>query len=406
MNRVMISDQAGKHEKRLIGFSHTILQVVPRLGAGGAERTTLEMAGAIVEAGGRALIATAGGRLTSDIERVGGEILPMPVDRKDPWSIWRNAGRLAALVEAKQVDLIHARSRAPAWSCVIAARRTSKPLVTTFHGAHAANGPMKKWYNSSLTRGQAVIANSRFTGDRIASDYEIEPSRLKIIPRGADLRIFDLGGINAERINHTRAAWGLGDAAGAVIFLLPARLTPWKGQSLAIDAAATLKPQVNAGKAPPLRLVLCGGAQGDHSFEAALRAQIDQRGVRDMVQLVGESADMPAAYAAADAVAAPSLRPEPFGRTAVEAGAMGKPVIAAAHGGFCETIVDGETGLLFAPGDRDALAGAMLDLASDEDLRHRLGEAGRARVRAVYSAAAMCDATLRVYRELLGREVR
>jgi glycosyltransferase involved in cell wall biosynthesis len=167
---------------------------------------------------------------------------------------------------------------------------------------------------------------------------------------------------------------------------------------------ARLKSEVNAGKAPALRLVLCGGAQGDQRFETALRAQIDQRGVRDMVNLVGECADMPAAYAVADAVIAPSLRPEPFGRTVVEAGAMGKPVAAAAQGGFCETVVEEKTGLLFEPGREDALADAMLRLAADGTFRDGLGEAGRARVRAVYSAAAMCDATLNVYRELLERK--
>ncbi len=384
-------------------FPYTILQVVPRLGSGGAERTTAEMAAAIVEAGGRALVASHGGRLEADISRAGGEFIEAPVHRKDPASILSNGRTLARIVRKHAVDLIHARSRGPAWSAAAAARRTGAPLVTTFHGAHAAENVIKRWYNSSLVKGDAVIANSRFTGDRIAADYGVGPDRLKIIPRGADLIVFNPQAVSDDRINRIRTQWDGEFSGEALRFLLPARLTPWKGQSLAIEAAAILKEQVSAGKTPPLRLVLCGGAQGERRYEAHLRAQIDERGVRDMVQLVGECADMPAAFAWADAVIAPSTRAEPFGRVAVEAGAMAKPVIAAGHGGFLETVVDDETGILFEAGSATALAEAVDKLAGDRVLRERLGDAAAARVRAVYSTAAMCDATLNVYRGLLGR---
>ena len=381
-------------------FTYTILQIVPRLGSGGAERTTVEIAGAVVRAGGRALVATKGGRLADEIARAGGEVFPMPVHRKDPLSIVLNAGRIARLMRREKVDLVHARSRAPAWSGYLAARKAGAPFVTTFHGAHDGAGPFKRWYNSALVKGDAVIANSRYTGEKIADAYDVQSARLKIIPRGADLGVFAPHLVEPVRIDRLSQAWG-GDTGEAVRFLLPARLTPWKGQELAIDAAARLKSEVNAGKAPALRLVLCGGAQDGRGFMAALRAKIDHRGVRDMVQLVGECADMPAAYAWSDAVIAPSLKPEPFGRAAIEAGAMGKPVIAAAHGGFAETIVDGETGLLVSPGDAAALAGAMARLAGDATLRQRLGDGAAARVKAVYSAEAMCDETLNVYRALL-----
>lgn len=382
-------------------FSYTILQVVPRLGSGGAERTTAEMAGAIVEAGGRAFVVSQGGRLAADISRAGGELIEAPVHRKDPASILSNARILGRIIRDRGVDLVHARSRGPAWSAAAAARRTGVPLVTTFHGAHKAANIIKRWYNSSLVKGDAVIANSRFTGDRIIADYGVGPDRLKIIPRGADLIAFNPLAVSEDRVNRVTAGWN--GEKNAVRFVLPARLTPWKGQSLAIDAAAILKGQVSAGKLPPLRLVLCGGAQDDRQYEGRLRAQIEERGVRDMVQLVGECADMPAVYAWADAVIAPSERPEPFGRTAVEAGAMCKPVAAAAHGGFLETVIDEETGLLFEPGSASALAAAMGALAVNRARRIQMGDAAAARVRAVYSTSAMCDATLKVYRVLLGR---
>lgn len=381
-------------------FSYTVLQVVPRLGAGGAERSTVEMAGAIVEAGGRALVVSHGGRLAADISRAGGELIEAPVHRKDPASIRSNARILGRIIRERGADIIHARSRGPAWSAAAAARRTGVALVTTFHGAHKGDNIIKRWYNSSLVKGDAVIANSRFTGERIIADYGVGPDRLKIIPRGADLIAFNRVAVSDDRINRVTAGWG--GEKDTVRFVLPARLTPWKGQTLAIDAAALVMKQVSAGKLPPLRLVLCGGAQEDRRYEARLRAQIAERGVRDMVQLVGECVDMPAVYAWADAVIAPSLRPEPFGRTAVEAGAMGIPVVAAAQGGFVETVIDEETGLLFEAGSAPALADAMGRLAQSEPRRTQMGDAAAARVRAVYSTSAMCDATLRVYRDLLG----
>lgn len=387
----------------LSDFPYTIMQVVPRLGAGGAERTTLEIAGAVVEAGGRALVVSAGGRLGDDIMRAGGELIIAPVHRRDPVSIIANAGLITRLMRDEGVDLIHGRSRAPAWSAGMAARRVGAPFVTTFHGAHNAHNPIKRWYNSALVRGDIVIANSRFTGDRVAADYKLTPQRLRVIPRGADLRVFDPGAVTAAQCAAMKAAWGIVPDDRAATFLAPGRLTPWKGQNVAIAAASILKAQVNAGNAPALRVILCGGARDDSDYENVLRAEIEQRGVRDMVRLVGEITDMATAYACADAVIAPSLRPEPFGRVAAEAGAMGKAVIAADHGGFRETLVDGETGLLTEPGSAEALSAAMGRLAGDADLRARLGDAASARVRAVYSSAAMCDATLNVYRELLGR---
>jgi len=383
-------------------FPYTILQVVPRLGSGGAERTTVEIAAAIVEAGGRALVVSHGGRLEDDIMRAGGEFIAAPVHRKDPASIFANSRTLGRIIAENNVDLIHARSRAPAWSAAAAAKRAGLPFVTTFHGAHGAANKLKRWYNSSLVKGDAVIANSRFTGERIIADYDIDPAKLKVIPRGADLSVFNPQTISADRVQRISKAWSEG-ADDAPRFLLAARLTPWKGQSLAIEAAAKLKSRNNAGNAPVLRLVLCGGAQGLPKYEAQLRAQIDEYGVCDMVQLVGECADMPAAIAWSDAVLAPSTRAEPFGRVAIEAGAMGKPVIASGDGGYLETIIDGETGILFEPGSASSLADAMARLAGDRALRERLGDAGAARVRAVYSSRAMCDATLNVYRNLLGR---
>ncbi len=392
-------------------FEHTIAQVVPRLDAGGAERTTLEIAGAVVRAGGRALVVSEGGRLAADIERAGGEVIVAPVASKNPLTIWRNGRFLARLIEARGVGLIHARSRAPAWSALMAARAAGVPFVTTYHGAYRAAGPVKRWYNSSMLRADRVIANSRFTAERIAADGYRDRDNLRIIPRGADLDYFNPARVTDARIAALTAQWGLArdEMPGGRAFrlLLPARLTAWKGHEVAVEACALLqdnfaKSAGASGKAPGLTLVFCGGAQGRDAYVRTLRALIDERGVRDMIHFVGECADMPAAYAWADAVLAPSTRPEAFGRTAVEAGAMGRAVIAADHGGARETVIDGETGYLVRPADAAALAAAIGRLADAPlETLSRMGRNGRARATSVYSSAAMCDATLRVYGELL-----
>ncbi len=391
-------------------FDHTILQIVPRLDAGGAERSTLEIAGAIVRAGGRALVATAGGRLAPEIEKLGGEIIEMPVHSKNPAVIWNNGGRLARLAARRGVELIHARSRAPAWSALAAARKIGVPFVTTYHGAYEASGQIKRLYNSSMLRADCVIANSRFTAAAIARTNQVDPDHLRVVPRGADLGVFDPLRVDEARINHIAAGWGLEEQNDAFKVLLPARLTAWKGHETAIDAVATLKSRLqgnsDTGQGTGLTLVFCGGAQGRRDFDETLRAMIDERGVRNMVHLVGDCADMPAAYGWADAVMAPSTRPEAFGRVVVEAGAMGKPVIASNHGGACETVINGETGILVRPGDPEALADAIERLwRMTPQERRVMGENGRARATSVYSSAAMCDATLRIYSNLLaGRQ--
>ncbi|MEO1136853.1 MAG: glycosyltransferase family 4 protein, partial [Pseudomonadota bacterium] len=305
-------------------FEKTVLQVIPRLEGGGAERTTLEIAQAVVRAGGRALVMSAGGRLAREIEHAGGEIIEAPVATKNPLTIWTNALMIADVIRREGVDLLHARSRAPAWSALRAAHKTATPFVTTYHGAYSAKGPVKRLYNSSMLRADRVIANSRFTAEQIMANGGVAPDRLVVIPRGVDTDLFDPKKVSSSRINQLADAWGLGENQGLKL-LLPARMTPWKGHETAIRALQTLKERASAdgatGQSPALTLVFCGGAQGKAAYVRRLRALSEECGVRTMVHLVGDCADMPAAYAWADAVIAPSTEPEAFGRVAVEAGA-------------------------------------------------------------------------------------
>ncbi|WP_428408750.1 glycosyltransferase family 4 protein [Hyphococcus sp.] len=398
-------EEQGYDRGPMTRFEKTVLQVVPRLNAGGAERTTLEIADAVIRNGGRALVFTEGGRLEEAIRNAGGEIIRGAAASKNPLTMWMNASLLSDIIAREKVDILHARSRAPAWSACWAARRTGTPFVTTYHGAYKAAGPVKRFYNSSMLRGDRVIANSHFTADRIAGLGALDANRIAVIPRGVDIDLFDPKKISADRVNALAAQWGIGENPGFKL-LLPARLTAWKGHETAVAAISALMARRErpgaTGQIPALTLVFCGGAQGRDAYERRLRTVVEESGVRSMIHFVGDCADMPTAYAWADAVLSPSTEPEAFGRVAVEAGAMAKPVIAADHGGARETVVHRETGFLAAPGDAKVLARTIETVATmSYTARRVMGEKARERVSSLFSSAAMCDATIGTYRALL-----
>ncbi len=375
-----------------------ILQVLPSLQAGGVERGTIEMARAIVAAGGVALVASAGGRLVPQLERAGATHLALDLMTKDPLSIWLNAGRLARLIRRHRVDLVHARSRGPAWSARIASRRTGTAFVTTWHGVYREGGPLKRRYNAVMASGDRVIAISRYVAERIAGPYRVGPDRLRTIPRGADTASFDPDAVRGDRIHALARQWSVPD--GAAVILLPARVTAWKGHALLLDALALLCAD------DPVRdwvCVLVGpSAGGRGSFGHALLAQAERLGLRARLRFAGHCADMPAAYGLADIVVVPSLQPEPFGRAVVEAQAMRRVVLAAAHGAALETVEHGVTGYLFPPGDAAALASLLRHaLSLSPGQRCWLGDNARASVLSGYTSAAMQAATLDVYDELL-----
>lgn len=384
----------------------TVLQIIPRLESGGAERTTVEIAAALVSEGMRALVATSGGRLVREIEAAGGEVFLTPVDRKDPVSLVTNAKRLAALIGEEGVDLADVRSRAPAWSALWAARRARIPLVTTYHGAYRSSGPLKTLYNSSMARGDIVIANSRYTADAIRAQHKVDPTRLLVIPRGADLAYFSPSAVSPEKMHRLASRWGLDDGSSDRPFLtlLPARLTAWKGHATAIAALSQLVRENRVGRASglgrDLKLVFVGDNERADVAERLKRA-CETGGVGSMISFAGHCADMREAYALADAVLCPSTEPEAFGRVAVEAAAMEKIAIGADHGGQRETIIDGVTGFLTSPGDSQALAAAIEKVARlSVEERDAFGRRAGARARSLYSTSAMCAATIEAYRRL------
>ena len=376
-----------------------VLQVVPALDAGGVERTTVDMAAAIVAAGGRALVASRGGRLEPALAEAGGELVRLPVDRKAPGPLWRNARALEALARREGVSLIHARSRAPAWSALAAARRARLPFVTTYAGAYGARSAPKRLYNSVMARGDLVIANSDFTRDHLLAQHRVDPARVIAIPRGVDLHAFDPAAVSPARIAAARAALGLADGERRPVVLLAGRLTRWKGQALMIKALA------RSGADAVLALV--GDDQGRAGYREELVRLAQSLSVAERVRLCGHLVDMPAAYLAADLACAPSLAPEAFGRTAVEPQAMGRAVLAADHGAPRETVVEGVTGWRVAPGEPQAWADALARaLQAGPAARAAMGAAGRERAARLYSLGAMTDATLAAYARLLGAQAR
>jgi glycosyltransferase involved in cell wall biosynthesis len=376
----------------------TLLQVVPSLETGGAEQSTLDVAEAVIRAGGRAIVASSGGRMVKLLKASGAEFVPMPVQTKNPLLGIVNAFRLAALIRREKVAVIHVRSRAPAFSALWASKMTGATMVATYHGAYPAKSRLKRWYNSVMTKGAMVIANSAFTREHLQAQHAVDPEKVVTIPRGLSLSRFDPAAVSRQRTAALAAAWGVAEGDGRVRVLLPGRLTRLKGQLVLVEAAARLRAQ---GRRDFL-ILLVGDDQGRGAYRAEVQDSIAQAGLSDAVRLLGHCDDMPAAYLAADIVAVPSTVPETFGRTAVEAQAMGRPVIASALGGLTETVVPGESGWLAPAGDVDAWTQALgLALDAGPERRTAMGQAGQARVRRLYALETMTDSTLQVYARVI-----
>jgi glycosyltransferase involved in cell wall biosynthesis len=370
-----------------------VLQVLPRLVSGGVERGTIEISAALVAAGWGSYVASAGGKMMHELTRHGATHITLPLASKNPLVMRGNIARLATLIEEHDIDIVHARSRAPAWSAWAASRRTDRHFVTTFHNAYGDATRLRRWYNSVMGRGERVIAISYFVADHAASVYGIGADRLRVIHRGVDLARFDPQHISAERLIQLAKRWRLPD--DRPIVMLPGRLTRWKGQLDLVSAIAALGRR-------DLLCLLVGSDEGRPSFRRELETTIAARGLGEVFQLVDDCNDMPAALMLADVVVSASNRPEGFGRVIVEAQAMGRPVVATDHGGARETILPDETGWLVSPGDPQALADAIaeaLSLSADE--RAILAERAIAHARAGFGIERMCAETLAVYREIL-----
>ena len=367
------------------------LQVLPRLVTGGVERGTVEVAAALVAGGWKSVVASEGGPMVREIERAGATHVELPLASKNPFTMRRNVERLAQLIRREHIDIVHARSRAPAWSAIAAVRRTGCHFVTTFHNAYGDETWLKRRYNAVMAEGERVIAISRFVAEHAMRVYGVPAEKLRIIERGVDFTRFDPEKVSAERVIRLAREWQLPD--GLQVVMLPGRLTRWKGQLVLIEAVARLQRR-------DLRCLFVGSGEG--RYRQQLIETVARRGLGGLFHLVEDCRDIAAAYMLADVVVSASTRPEGFGRVIAEAQAMGRPVVATDHGGAREILRDGETGWLVAPDDPDALARALSGaLALNAGERLALAERAIAHMRAHFTTQAMTARTLGVYEEIL-----
>jgi glycosyltransferase involved in cell wall biosynthesis len=382
----------------ILPANFTLLQVIPELETGGAEQTAIDVAHAVVETGGQALVAARGGRMVARLEADGGRLAQMPLQSKNPLTMLGNAARLSDLIRREKVSLVHARSRAPAFSALWAAHGARVPFVATYHGVYNAKSLIKRWYNAVMTRGDVVIANSEFTRQHVIAEHQLDPDKVVAIPRGVDLTRFEPGLVSGARVEALRASWGVATGERRTKILLAGRLTRWKGQRLMIDVLARLKAEGDDN----YLLLLAGDDQGREGYRTELETAIAAAGLWGSVRMLGHVDDMPAAYLVADLVVVPSLEPEAFGRTAVEPQIMGRAVMAADHGATRETVLDGQTGWLVQPRDVAAWAAAVQAARkAGPGRRAAMGATGRLRAVKLYSVDAMCEATLEVYARVL-----
>ncbi len=368
-----------------------VLQVLPAMGTGGVERGTVEIADALVQAGWEALVASSGGQREAALIRVGARHITLPLAVKSPWGIYANAKRLAQLIRDEKVDIVHARSRAPAWAAYLACKWTGARFVTTYHGVYNENIPFKRRYNAVMAKGERVIAVSRYVAGIVRARHRVDLDRMRVIHRGVDTDIFSPAAVPYGRIERFARAWNLMD--GQTTIMLPGRLTRWKGQAVLIEALARL------GR-PDLRCLLVGDDQGRQGYRDELEKLARRRNVS--VTFTGQVDDMPAALMLADVVVHASTDAEAFGRVVIEAQAMERPVIASDLGGPGETVETGVTGWRVYPGDPQALTETLryvLSLTTEQ--RTQLGAQSRNAVLEHYTTARMQAATLDVYRELL-----
>ena len=372
-----------------------IVQILPALNRGGVERGTVEVADAIVKNGWKSVVISDGGLLTSQLKRVGATVYEVPVHRKNPF-LWGSARRqVKRILQQEGADIVHVRSRAPAWIALPAANSLGIATVSTVHSKFAPANIFKKIYNGKMLKADRVIAISHFVENEIFTHYGKSgvAEKLSVIHRGVDLGMFDPKAVNQQRIIAEADRLGLPDDKS--IIMLPARATSWKGHEILIQALAQLSDK-------DAILMLLGIEDGPPAYAEKLRTMAVRYGLGGRVRIGAGSRDMPAALMLADVVAMPSIKPEPFGRVAIEALAMGRPVVAFRHGGAVESIDEGRTGWLADPLSVDSLAEALQTALSLTPRKRRaLAKDARQQMTDQFSKDMMCERTLAVYKSLL-----
>ena len=377
-----------------------VLQVIPKLGYGGAETGCYDIAHYLPENNCKSFIVTSGGELIKFIDKEKVKLIKLPVHSKNPILILFNSIILIGIILFFNITLVHARSRAPAWSCLIATKLTGRKFVTTFHGTYNFNGKLKKFYNSVMVRSDLIIAGSNFIFSHIKDNYsEFLKSTKKflVIFRGINVDYFDPSTKLESDEKKLLKNWEINEEKK--IILMPGRLTSWKGQHLFIEAINLVKIELGY---EAFHVVILGSEQGRNLYKKKLIQLTEQYHLTNQIKFIDHCKDMALAYKVSDIVVSASVEPEAFGRVAVEAQSMEKLIIASNIGGSNETIINGKTGLLFDSGDPKSLCKKIIEgLTMDETLIKLIGKEGRKNIIKKFNVEKMCFSTYSEYKRLL-----
>ena len=378
-----------------------VLQVIPRLGYGGSETGCYDLAHYLVENDCSSYIVTSGGELLRYVNKKKVKVIRLPVHSKNPILMFFNSLILIFIILFFNISIVHARSRAPAWSCLLATKVTRRKFVTTFHGTYNFNGFMKKFYNSVMLRSDLIIAGSNFIFSHINENYSKYLINLKkkflVIFRGINTDYFNSNIIKQLEENKLISFWNIDK--NKKLILLPGRLTSWKGQEMFIEAINLVNKEIDP---ETFNVVILGSDQGRKIYKQKLLRLVEQHRLANQVKFIDNCKNMPVAYKISDLIVSSSIEPEAFGRVSVEAQSMEKPIIASNIGGSKETIANDKTGFLFEAGKPASLSKKIIEvLQLDETTLKFLGNEGRKNVIKKFNIEKMCFSTYLEYKKLI-----
>ena len=377
-----------------------VLQVIPKLGYGGAETGCYDIAHYLAEKDCGSYIATSGGELLKFVKKNKVGVFKLPVHSKNPFIIFLNIFLLSIIIIMKKINIVHARSRAPAWACYFACLVTNTKFVTTFHGTYNFKSKFKKFYNSIMLRSKLTIAGSNFIFGHINENYNeylSKKNKLRVIFRGINIDYFNLKNISILKQEKLKREWVIDPNKFTI--LMPGRLTYWKGQEKLIEALNILIEDYNFSN---FQAVILGSDQGRKVYTKKLLSLVERYSLTKKIKFINHCKDMPLAYSLADVVVSASIEPEAFGRVAVESQSMGKPIIASNIGGSKETILNKKSGFLYKHDDPRELAKNLNTVIQlDQEELKLIGNEGRKNITKKFDVEVMCDSNLREYRKLL-----
>tara|TARA_B110001450_G_scaffold74218_1_gene70648 strand:+ start:1663 stop:2817 length:1155 start_codon:yes stop_codon:yes gene_type:complete len=377
-----------------------VLQVIPKLGYGGAETGCYDLAHYLAENNCTSYLATSGGELVKFIDKKKVKLIKLPVQSKNPFLIFFNSIILVFIILYYNISIVHARSRAPAWSCLLATKITRRKFVTTFHGTYNFKNPIKKFYNSVMARSNLIIAGSNFIFSHINNNYSKYlgiKKKFLVIFRGINIDYFDPSTTLETEENQLLSSWEL--ERSKKIILLPGRLTAWKGQEVFIEALNLVNKKLGYQS---FYAVILGSDQGRDIYFKKIKRLVEQHRLTRQLKFINHCKNMPLAYKISDIIVSASIEPEAFGRVVVEAQSMEKPIIASNIGGSNETIIDNKTGFLFEAGNPESLCNKIIEVLNlGESTLKSMGIEGRKNTIKKFNVEKMCFSTYSEYKKLL-----